>query len=333
MFPFFTIIVPIYNVEKYLVQCVESLLMQEYDDYEIILVDDGSPDKCPIICDEYASKDSRIRVIHKPNGGLSDARNVGLKVAQGRYITFIDSDDFWNNRNVLEGIRKVIDDNNNPDIVVSDFIKYYEHGNKFLYPSVISNPEYNGKDKIEVLKYLYFCQGDMKMSACQKFVKRELLIDASFEKGLIAEDIDWSLKIYPQAESICVYPKPYYCYRQQRKGSITNTASQRSFDSLIYILDKWKVKIQDMSIPENEKELYQGYLAYQLSICMALYGTLTKHQRKKAREELKNQTSLFSFKLNDKTLKVRKLVNLIGIKNSCRILSLYIKLRSSFKLG
>ena len=89
-----SVIVPIYNVEKYLTKCIESIINQTYKNLEIILVDDGSPDKSPIICDEYAKKDNRIKVIHKKNGGLSDARNYGMSLATGEYISFIDSDDY-----------------------------------------------------------------------------------------------------------------------------------------------------------------------------------------------------------------------------------------------
>ncbi len=95
MKPLISVIIPIYDVEKYLRRAVDSVLTQTYENLEIILVDDGSPDGCPAICDEYASKDARIRVIHKQNGGLSDARNAGLDIARGEYITFLDSDDYW----------------------------------------------------------------------------------------------------------------------------------------------------------------------------------------------------------------------------------------------
>ena len=89
-----SIIVPIYNVEPYLHRCVDSLSKQSYEDFELILVDDGSPDNCGTLCEEYAAQDDRVRVIHKPNGGLSDARNAGMEIAQGEYIAFVDSDDW-----------------------------------------------------------------------------------------------------------------------------------------------------------------------------------------------------------------------------------------------
>ena len=88
-------ILPVYKVEKYLSICIESLLSQTYKNFEILLIDDGSPDNCPVLCDEWAKRDERIRALHKTNGGLSDARNYGLERAQGDYIIFVDSDDFW----------------------------------------------------------------------------------------------------------------------------------------------------------------------------------------------------------------------------------------------
>ena len=94
MNPLISVIVPIYNVEKYLARCVDSIVNQTYKNLEIILVDDGSPDLCPQMCDDYAEKDSRIKVVHKKNGGLSDARNAGMAVSTGEYISFIDSDDY-----------------------------------------------------------------------------------------------------------------------------------------------------------------------------------------------------------------------------------------------
>ena len=104
-----SVIVPVYNVEKYLCQCVDSILGQTYRDLEVILVDDGSPDGCPRICDEYARKDGRVKVIHKKNGGLSDARNAGLEMAGGEYVIFVDSDDFWKDESVLSRLVEIFE--------------------------------------------------------------------------------------------------------------------------------------------------------------------------------------------------------------------------------
>lgn len=324
--PLFSLIVPVYKVEKYLNQCIDSLLSQEFNDYEIILVDDGSPDSCPFICDEYAARCDNVKVVHKPNGGLSEARNKGLEYASGRYVTFVDSDDFWMHRDVLRDNAEIIK-RYNPDIIVSDIIKYYTNSNKYIYPGIGCSNEYNGMPKLALLRYFYYVHSDLKMSACQKFVKRELLICHPFTSGLLSEDIDWSLKIYAAAHSICVYERSFYCYRQQRAGSITNTASQRSFDSLMLIIDKWKVQIADMQVEDEERQIYFGYLAYQLGIAMSLVPKLKKPNRLKAVDQIKKNRDLFCKSLNCKSKKINTLVRIVGIVNTCRILSLFLLFR------
>ena len=119
-------ILPIYNVEKYLSECAESILAQTYRDFEILLVDDGSPDNCPALCDEWAKKDSRIKALHKPNGGLSDARNYGLEHAQGDYVVFVDSDDYIS-KTLLKDIEPYI--NQNIDLIKWKPIFVEENGN------------------------------------------------------------------------------------------------------------------------------------------------------------------------------------------------------------
>lgn len=136
-----SIVVPVYKVERYLQRCVGSLLSQTFSDIEIILVDDGSPDQCPAMCDQFAEKDSRIRVIHKENGGLSSARNVGIEVAQGKYIGFIDSDDDVAD-NMYERLYEIIQ-RENVDFVMSDYIRILNNGEKFLKTLEIPGGRYN----------------------------------------------------------------------------------------------------------------------------------------------------------------------------------------------
>jgi len=136
---FFSIIVPVYKVEQYLGNCVESILSQTWHDYELILVDDGSPDKCGEICEEYAKKDDRVKVVHKKNGGLSSARNAGLDVCAGTYIIFIDSDDFWDDNSALENIHANLTETD-ADLLIFPAKRYYEKEDKYTY---ILNAEAN----------------------------------------------------------------------------------------------------------------------------------------------------------------------------------------------
>ena len=122
--PMVSVIVPVYKVERYIRKCIDSILKQSFTDFELILVDDGSPDKCGKICDEYAAKDKRIKVIHKKNGGLSDARNAGLDYATGGYICFIDSDD-WIHKDLLkDNLERLVSEN--ADVIIFNYVEVFK---------------------------------------------------------------------------------------------------------------------------------------------------------------------------------------------------------------
>ena len=157
MFPKISVVVPIYKVEKYLDRCIYSIINQTYTNLEIILVDDGSPDNCPKICDEYASKDNRIKVIHKQNGGLSSARNAGIKVATGDYIGFVDSDDFIE-LDMYEQMYKVAYEND-VDLVMSDYYKVHKDDRKEVTLDI--NPGMYKKDDIASEKGFEYRWGGM----------------------------------------------------------------------------------------------------------------------------------------------------------------------------
>ena len=139
--PLFSIIIPVYNVEKYLNKCVDSVLNQTFTDFEVILVDDGSTDNCPAICDSYAEKDKRVKVIHKPNGGLINARKSGLEIADGNYIGFVDSDD-WIEPEMYELFANMIK-KYSPDMVLSDF--YFDNGNELTNSIQLFEQEFYDK--------------------------------------------------------------------------------------------------------------------------------------------------------------------------------------------
>lgn len=179
-----SVIVPIYKVEKYLPYCIESIINQTYENLEIILVDDGSPDGCPRICDEYAKKDKRIKVIHKKNGGLSSARNAGLDIFTGEYVVFIDSDDMMINNAIELMIKELI--NNKSDLVMTDY--YY-------LKSLDENPNIDNSNYIvenfegnDIFDLLYNKKYPMIMLAWAKLYKKDLFKNIRFPEGKIHED-------------------------------------------------------------------------------------------------------------------------------------------------
>lgn len=212
-----SVIVPVYNMEKYLKRCVDSILAQEYRQLEIILVDDGSTDASPAMCDAYAEQDQRVQVIHKENGGLSDARNAGMAVAKGAYIGFVDSDD-WIEPGMYRAMYEAAVANGAQVAVC----RYAE----ICLDKVVdgSGNEIVPLSREEVLD-IYICehpQYKIYNSVWSKLFKREIIGDTLFPKGRNSEDIMFTTKAFCRLER-CVYlDTAYYNYVKEREGSIMN---------------------------------------------------------------------------------------------------------------
>lgn len=214
----FSIIVPIYNVQNYLKHCVESIIMQSFGNIEIILVNDGSPDKCPLICEEYAKKDSRIQVIHKINGGLSDARNSGLEIAKGEYIIFVDSDDYIES-DACEIFKDLIDSNDDIDIIAANIrTKYKSKIVMEMYADNQMDILSNGSD---FLKF-QLKNHKMYMSSCRNIYKRKFLINNQlyFKVGILHEDEQWTPRVFLLAKTV-IRTKYAHYNRVLSENSIT----------------------------------------------------------------------------------------------------------------
>lgn len=173
-----SIIVPVYNVERYLNQCVESILAQTFTDFELILVDDGSPDNCPALCDAWAKKDPRIWVIHKENGGLSDARNAGMEIAKGEWYLFVDSDDTITPDTAERLYQAAI--TRGCEIAVCNMVRVYDDGTTEPFYHPVSEPTvWDGAQRFETLK---------QPSVCNKLFRAELFENVRFPKGKYYED-------------------------------------------------------------------------------------------------------------------------------------------------
>lgn len=224
--PLVSIIVPIYKVEPYLRRCLDSIVNQTYTNLEIILVDDGSPDGCPQICDEYAAKDNRIVVIHKENGGLSDARNAGLDICKGKYISFVDSDDLLD----LKAMEYMLNTGTDVDIVISNvkmFINDEEISNSNKTHCNSSSFKIIGSDDL----LLRLCKdGDAYLrSAWGKLFKKELFSNIRFPKGKLYEDMYVNYRLYYKAFQSTFISIPLYYYRQNRPGSIMYKTNSSTF--------------------------------------------------------------------------------------------------------
>lgn len=242
-----TVVVPVYKVEKYLDCCVESIVNQTYKNLEIILVDDGSPDACPAKCDEWAKRDSRIRVIHKKNQGLGMARNTGIEHAAGEYICFFDSDDYVDARTIekayekaescaadiiLYGICDIDDDGNVLNAGKPETPKEYFSGAEVceeLLPDVIDCSSSNSKVK------------SVPFSACSCLFSMDLIRRANWrfvsERAVISEDSYSLLKLYPHVDKICVLPESLY-YHRRNNASLSRSFRSDRFEKTKYFVLK-----------------------------------------------------------------------------------------------
>ena len=217
-----SVIVPVYNVSKYLNQCVDSILNQSYQKLEVILVDDGSTDSSGVICNQYAKKDQRITVLHKKNGGLSDARNAGLEVAKGEYIGFVDSDDFIH-PDMYKILVKILEENQ-ADIAIANWLDFFDGREGEIHDKRTGNIVCF--ENIETLEFLIYGEDryQISFSVWDRLYRREVIGNIFFPKGKCYEDIVWSAKVFYGTKKTAYIDRSLYFYRR-RNDSIVGTDS------------------------------------------------------------------------------------------------------------
>ena len=323
-------ILPVYNVEKYLGECVESILQQTCRDFEMVLVDDGSTDNSPALCDAYAEKDSRVRVVHKQNGGLSDARNAGLAVAKGDFVIFVDSDDFWVGKDSLLQLMEVV--NNHPECDFISFNCSYYYQNTKTYKKWVAFDEKLAipTDNDTAMRSLV-ASGTMPMSACLKVISRKSLLDMGlvFQKGILSEDIPWFIDLLEGSKK-CMFVNHYvYAYRQNVSGSITHSGGERSFMCLFEILKSELDKIEKRSFSAEAKLSLYSFLAYEYCILLSMLSSLT--ESKEQRKELYAYKWLLRYTDNPKVRMTSKVYQFLGIRAAEFTLRMYNIIRKMRK--
>ena len=322
-----SIIIPVYNVEQYLQSCVQSVITQTYQDLQVILVNDGSTDSSGILCDQLAQQDSRVQVVHKVNGGLSDARNAGLKVAIGDLVAFLDSDDVYLQADGLAQLMEVAQAEQ-PDVLLFQAVDIYPHRQSVRK---VYDADYLATHTgTEVFHQLVRTQS-FNMSACFQVIRRDLLEEHQlyFEKGLLSEDVDWSLRLWRYVSKVRAINLPLYGY-QHREGSISTTYTIRNLRSYEYIFAKF-VKLYQERVADDATELYwktvMGYLAQMYTSCLYAYGQIDRKDKKEACAILLQYASLLNHTISAKSNRVLKLKRVVGLRMTIRVFALYGKIR------
>lgn len=261
--PMISVVVPIYKVEDYLNRCVNSLVNQSYQNIEIILVDDGSPDNCPAMCDAWANKDSRIKVVHKPNGGLSDARNAGVVIASGELLVFIDSDDWVE----PDAFKKMYDrmTADNSDVVSCGVRWVYDNGILLRNVTVEQDAILYTQDAMSEI----ISDGKLKQHVWNKLYKTELVKDILFEKGKYHEDVFWSYQVFGKAKKISIMQESFYNYVQRSDSIMGECYSVKRIDALDAMCQRCEyVKAEFPDLFNKALYTYAGSCMYHLQLAI-----------------------------------------------------------------
>lgn len=319
--PKYSFVIPVYNVEKYLNECVDSILSQTYKDYEIILVDDGSKDNSGKICDEYAAKYDFIKVIHQENMGLSMARNNGVDAAEGIFIVFLDSDDYWFYNYALKDIDNTI--SFDVDVLIFPSYKLFEstkgiQKDRYDYPS----ETLNRMGSEECLCYmiennLFTVSSALKVFNKEFFLKNKLY----YKPGIKSEDIEQWLRV------VCCFPtyrflnKRIYVYRQ-REGSITKTIDKKHLSDYYGIIKTYC----KFSYPSEKMRTHLlSYAGYQYILLFGFVQAVKPDGYKKMLKVLRKYTFLFKYDSYPRTKKIAVFCRLFGYRITTIVIGMILK--------
>lgn len=300
-----SVIIPVYNVENYLKECIESVLSQTYKNYEIILVDDGSTDSSPDICDKYASQYENVSVIHKENKGLSHTRNAGLTVANGEYVYFLDSDDYIDSDTftmLIEAIKK-----ENSDFLFFDSWSFEDVLRNFNVPQNYKRKKYYGTDNgLVMLEKL--CENKDFHSAIplfffkNSFIKEEKL---AFLEGAIYEDVLFAYQVFCKAKKVTHINSPFYFRRYRDNSIMTSNKSIYHFNSMVTVF--YELASFSVILSKDLSSVQEAYIARFAFNVFNIYDRLTDKDKKVCKKQLLEVRNkiLKDNAYNDKALKMR----------------------------
>lgn len=314
MGPVVSVIIPAYKVAKYLHDCVGSVLSQTYSNLEVILVNDGSPDSCGVICDEFAKKDNRVKVIHKDNGGLSDARNTGVKNATGEYVIFLDGDDLWGDTNALQRLMQR-QNQVGADVLNYSYVCWFEETDQKqpYFERIDAMPMLENKK--EQLRYLTE-KGLYIASACNKLIRRSVLENLEFRRGVYSEDIEWCAKLMLKAGSLDFACENFYLYRQHTT-SIRYTITDQKCRDLVNNIALCLELLQQA--PEDTREALLHYIAFQFGTFFIVQSQ-AETEPTECIEQMNSYSWLLEYHGNRKKLWVLYILcKVMGYKRACKL--------------
>ena len=323
-----SIIIPIYNPGMYFDECINSILKQTYNDWELLLVDDGSTDGTEDKCRKYAKNDIRIKYLQSNHGGVSHARNVGIAEATGEYLFFMDNDDYWKEEALLQNVIEQIEIQK-ADVVMYQSVSFWPDGRQSKGIPDVDMAKVNSGNKAEALKYI-IKRDILTRAVWTKAIRRELIVENGlyFPEGQRNEDVYFTGRLILCANSFGWCDNATYMYR---KGTGVSQSDQRVSDKTIDDLQKICVEYieyVDENIVDNElNEAYMAYISYPFAVWMMYIGE-TKNSKLKAKiSQMKQYSYVLNNHCNPYIGQVRMCNNILGFRLTIKLLALYDKLR------
>ncbi len=320
MNPLISVIVPVYNVEKYLNQCVESIINQTYENLELILVDDGSPDKCPQLCDEWAIKDSRIKVIHQNNHGGGYARNRALDIANGEYISFVDSDDYISNQ-MYEIMMSYFED----DIDIVECNYQIVTDNNYSFDSLKNKSEkYSMKEAMRE----HINDHIFRQLIWNKLYKISVISNVRFPEDKKIDDEFFTYKVIANSDNLIIIDIPLYAYRQQSNSVMHTINIRRRLEAIEAKINRHELICYKIPELMNESLINIWFSCIYLEQCNLRYTT--DIEQKEFTKYIKDILKQYPIKGEIKNIKMSQIIWLYMVKISLTITCL---IRNTLKIG
>lgn len=277
-----SVIMPVHNTREFLVEAVESVLAQTSAHFELLLIDDGSTDGSERIVDDYSAQDSRVRVLHEPQSGVAIARNEGIEMAEGEYLVFLDSDDYFDNPDALALIAKTADETQ-ADVIFYGYTDLDMQTGKRRQSQRGYDTKRFAYDKAEWLSYIYdaglFPTACWQMAVRRDFVERHGIC---FPEHVVCEDIDWGINVLYHARSYKYIDESLLTYRRNRKGSIMDHRGLAHLQGCMFAVRRW------MTVPQDKRYLgLTNFVAHMYGFCFSYYTIIPQGERTKAEAEFK----------------------------------------------
>lgn len=325
--PQISVIIPVYNVENYLQQCVDSILMQTYSNVEIILVNDAATDNSSQLCADYEKKYSNVKVINKENGGAAMARNAGLKIASGDWIIFQDADDFWDDK---EGLTKLIAFYNSVtyevDLIFFNYKRYFQKDKKYIDRPDFSKDLMETVDKdLKVAKL--FLNPFIPAPPWGKLINRKFLMknEIYFPNLRSSEDIPWFMELINKSTNFTFTNLRFHVYRKQVETSLTFAFNKKKYDTLFNIVESESNKYEGKTEKSKYHQYIMSFFAYQYLILLSMSVNFEMAVFKSEQKRLKKLSWLLKYNRISKVQQIQKLMKFLPQSAVSYLLNYYAK--------